>query len=250
MTAWSEAAPGPAWIYALPGSTLAPGLAAGTPPLDDLDSLDGPWRAWLLYGPPPLALASLAGQAGESLDDWRRQLQRAGQLKRRHRQRFTVLNTAALKGDDLAALQRQLPELEHQPPPDGPAALRELVACTVMRLDPSLRAAYLELEAEADGAGDDALAPWRREPTADDWLVLLRQGGDDGPAVATEGQHPQSLQRDLRRLQEWLSLLQDHEAQLERELTGHLASVEAMAALLPRLETQLGRARLALEQTP
>ncbi|MFM7230164.1 MAG: hypothetical protein ACKO2F_11085 [Cyanobacteriota bacterium] len=248
MTAWSD--PAPAWIYALPGSSLAPGLTAGSPPLADLDDLGGPWQAWLLYGPPPMALASLAQQAGADLDGWRRQLQLAGQLKRRHRQRFTVLNTAGLNADAMAALQRQLPELQRQPLPDGRTELLALVASTVLRLDPALRAAYLELEAEADTAGNDGQAPWRLEPAADDWLALLRQGDDGGTAVSPTGPRSQPLAREGRRLQEWVALLQDHEDQLERELEGHQASVQAMAALLPRLEAQLARARRALEQTP
>ncbi|MCF8133649.1 MAG: hypothetical protein K9J72_11085, partial [Synechococcus sp. Tobar2m-G35] len=171
-------------------------------------------------------------------------------LKRRHRQRFTVLNTAGLDADAMAALQRQLPELQRQPLPDGRTELLALVASTVLRLDPALRAAYLELEAEADTAGNDGQARWRLEPAADDWLALLRQGDDGGTAVSPAGPRAQPLAREGRRLQEWVALLQDHEDQLERELEGHQGSVQAMAALLPRLEAQLARARRALEQTP
>ncbi|MFW6731906.1 MAG: hypothetical protein ACODUE_09275 [Synechococcus sp.] len=248
MTAWSD--PVPAWIYTLPGSNLAPALAAGIPPLADLDNLGGPWQAWLLYGSPPLALASLAQQGGADLDGWRRQLRLAGRLKRRHRQRFTVVNTAGLDADAMAALQRKLPELQRQPLPDGRGELLALVASTLLRLDPALRAAYLELEAEADTPGNDGQARWRLEPAADEWLALLRQGDDGGTAGSPIGPRLQPLAREGRRLQEWVALLQDNEDQLERELEGHQASVQAMAVLLPRLEAQLARARRALEQTP
>lgn len=242
-------AAGPAWIYALPGSSLAPGLAAGTPALESLEGQPGEWQAWLLYGPPPQALAALAQQPGGDLGTWRRQLLLAGQLKRRHRQRFTVLNTAGLTAEATAALQRQLPELQRQPGADGSSTALQLVACTVLRLDPALRAAYLDLEAEADGAGADATATWRRDPEPDDWLALLREGPVEprrGPVAAPA----QDLARDLRRQQEWLTLLQDQERQLEGELACQLDTVAAMAAQLPQLEAQLSRARRALEQTP
>ena len=263
MTAWAQPAAEPAWIYALPGSSLGPGLAAGAPALDALDGQPGPWRALLLYGPPPQALASLARQGGD-LQHWRQQLQLAGQLKRRHRQRITLLNTATLASADTADLQRQWPEL--QPVNGGgemgpwPKELLTLAAQTVLRLDAAVRAAYLDLEAEADGAGDDTGAPWRHDPTADAWLQLL-QGWGGGPTPRGSAPMPQGstsaratsdgeLNRQLRRQQEWLQLLGDHETQLEHELSQHLATVEAMAGLLPLLEDQLARARRALEQSP
>ena len=254
MTAWAQPAAEPAWIYALPGSSLGPGLAAGAPALDALDGQPGPWRALLLYGPPPQALASLARQGGD-LQHWRQQLQLAGQLKRRHRQRLTLLNTATLASADTADLQRQWPEL-HQA--DGgaeagpwPKELLTLAAQTVLRLDAAVRAAYLDLEAEADGAGDDAAAPWRQDPTADAWLQLLQGwGGGPGPRGAAPATGHDELQRQLRRQQEWLQLLGDHETQLEHELAQHLATVQTMAGLLPLLEDQLARARRALEQSP
>ena len=59
-----------------------------------------------------------------------------------------------------------------------------------------------------------------------------------------------NLDRLVRRQEEWLSLLQDHEAQLEHELEEHLRVVQAMAGVLPLLEAQLGRARQALEAMP
>lgn len=241
-------AAGPGWIYALPGSSLAPGLPAGAPALEALDDQPGPWQAWVLYGPPPQALAALARDDGASLDDWTRQLQLGARLKRRHRQRLTVLNTATLSAEATARLQRQLPELQHRPGGGEAAAPLELVARTVLRLDPALRAAYLDLEAEADGEADDGQAPWRQEPQAQDWLALLRQGRPRGEGEGPAGSH--NLERQLRRQQDWLSLLHDTEVQLEHELASHRATVAAMAALLPALEAQLNRARRALEQTP
>ncbi|MFZ4565785.1 MAG: hypothetical protein ACOYMY_04915 [Prochlorococcaceae cyanobacterium] len=256
MTAWAEPAAEPAWIYALPGSSLVPGLPAGAPPLEALDHQAGPWRALLLYGPPPLALASLARNE-QTLDDWRRQLQLAGQLKRRHRQRLTLLNTATLSAEAAADLQRQWPELQPgsngAEPPPWPSALLTLAAQTVLRLDPALRAACLDLEAEADGADDETTATWRHDPSADDWLLLLRQwGGSAGSpgSPSRPGASPSEQSRQLRRQGEWLQLLSDHEAQLEHELASHLATAQAMAGLLPLLEAQLARARRALEQTP
>jgi len=253
MTAWAEPAAEPAWIYALPGSSLGPGLAAGAPPLDALDGQPGPWRALVLYGPPPRALAALARQGGD-LETWRRQLQLAGQLKRRHRQRLARLNTATMSADEGTTLQRQWPELQASgTASSGPAALLTLATQTVLRLDPALRAAYLDLEAEADGGADDATAPWRHDPTAHDWLRLLQQGAGGSPAAApapaADGM-ADDLPRQLRRQHEWLQLLGDQEAQLEHELASRRATVEAMAAWLPLLESQLARARRALEQTP
>jgi hypothetical protein len=211
---------GPAWIYALPGSDLVPGLPAGAPALEQLEDQPGPWQAWLLYGPPPLALATLAQGQGDDLEAWRRQLQLAGRLKRQHRQRVTLLNTTALAPDEREVLQRQLPELQSRPiAQPWPGELLNLAARTVLRLNPGLRAAYLDLEAEADRGGSDGTESWRQEPQADDWLALLR-GGGGGATAGVDGPTPAvaDLEGQLRRQQEWLTLLQDHEAQLEREL--------------------------------
>jgi len=243
---------GPSWIYALPGSDLVPGLTAGAPALEQLDDQPGAWQAWLLYGPPPLALAALAkGCQGDDLETWRRQLQLAGRLKRQHRQRVTLLDTTALTADERMALLRQLPELQNQTiARPWPGDLLELAARTVLRLNPGLRAAYLDLEAEADRSGSDGSESWRQDPDADAWLTLLRgnSGGADSdgptPAVAAD------LEGQLRRQQEWLALLHDHEAELERELGNHLMVVQAMAGQLPLLEAQLARARQALEALP
>ncbi len=244
---------GPAWIYALPGSDLVPGMPAGAPALEQLDDQPGPWQAWLLYGPPPQALAALAqGQdQGNDLEAWRRQLQLAGRLKRQHRQRVTLLDTTALTADEREALLRQLPELQNQTMGQPwPGDLLELAARTVLRLNPGLRAAYLDLEAEADRGGSNGTESWRQDPDADDWLALLRGGvgGADGagpaPAVAAD------LEGQLRRQQEWLTLLQNQEEELERELEDHLNVVQAMAGQLPLLEAQLARARQALEALP
>lgn len=241
------------WIYALPGSSLGPGLAAGAPPLEALEEQPGPWQAWLLYGPPPLALAALAEADEGDLTSWRQQLQLGGRLKRRHRQRLTLVNTASLTAESRAALLRQLPELQPWGGVDEPwpAELLTLAAQTVLRLDPALRAAYLDLEAEADQPGGEADGAWRQEPATADWLALLRRwGGRDGEARTSPTPRPAGLLRQLRRQQEWLELLNDHEQQLETELERNLATVQAMAALVPTLEAQLGRARRALEQTP
>ena len=242
---------GPAWIYALPGSDLVPGLPAGAPALEQLDCQPEPWQAWLLYGPPPLALAALAQGQGDTLEAWRRQLQLAGRLKRQHRERVTLLNTTALTPDERGGLQRQLPELQDRlVPVPWPGDLLNLAARTVLRLNPGLRAAYLDLEAEADRDGSDSTALWRQEPEADDWLALLRDGISGiapGPAPAPA---LANLDQLVRRQEEWLSLLQDHEAQLEHELEEHLRVVQAMAGVLPLLEAQLGRARQALEAMP
>lgn len=245
---------GPAWIYALPGSNLAPGLPAGAPAFEDLEGQPGDWRALLLYGPPPLALATLAMQGGD-LGQWRRQLHLAGQLKRRHRQRIRLLNTARVAPAEEAELQRAWPELRRADTrgktTSWPDSLLTLAAQTVLRLDPALRAAYLDLEAESDGGAGEATDIWRHEPRADDWLQALRQlsggEGSQGPAAERRGV---DLNRQLRRHEEWLKLLCDQEVQLENELAKHLATAQAMAALLPLLERQLARARRALEQAP
>lgn len=254
MTAWSDAASEPCWIYALPGSSLVPGLAAGRPALDALEGQPSAWRALLVFGPPPLSLADLAVQGGD-LEQWRRQLQLAGQLKRRHRQRVTLLNTATLAMAERTSLQREWPELTRAAggaqATSWPEALLTLAAQTVLRLDPALRAAYLDLEAEADGVADDPKAPWRHEPRAEDWLQVLQKW--DGRPVSRDsgaGERSDDLKQQLRRQDEWLQLLRDQETQLEAEMTQELANTNAMAALLPRLEAQLARARRALEQAP